>query len=246
MPDMKERCSYCNKLAGRQNLQTCSRCRMVRYCSKECQKKSWATHKKQCSSTLLESLAKDPDSAAFNARLSKWINYWRMALHNYSVCALDMAHHPEDRLETHVFSIWIEPRIGGSSPSQLFRFSHGKVMARAEVVQFLKDVETDPETIRDWENDKRGNDTVQIMVVADPMVRFLWFSMYDAAERRKKHDDDIVATLLAESWQDAMKELIESGDESRANSYLQAMTMRAIIGTETATSSRGPTVGRRR
>ncbi|KAE9409005.1 hypothetical protein BT96DRAFT_629563 [Gymnopus androsaceus JB14] len=42
-------CATCNKLdyaAG--NLQQCSACKQVWYCSKECQKKDWGTHKSAC------------------------------------------------------------------------------------------------------------------------------------------------------------------------------------------------------
>jgi hypothetical protein len=159
MSDPKARCSYCMKSAGRLNIKTCSRCRyvassargsrttdrqltlpsMVRYCSKECQKVAWITHKNCCSSALRDSLANDSAQAATNTALSKWVNHWRDSLHQWSIWALNMPNHPRDRLSTHwfvlfipCFSLWIvdllqsfviqlEKRLNPSSPQQSFR-----------------------------------------------------------------------------------------------------------------------------
>ncbi|KZV93516.1 hypothetical protein EXIGLDRAFT_717114, partial [Exidia glandulosa HHB12029] len=40
-------CAFCEKV-GPQAMPTCSRCKLVRYCSKECQKAAWKTHKLVC------------------------------------------------------------------------------------------------------------------------------------------------------------------------------------------------------
>lgn len=74
---------------------------LVRYCSKECQVAAWKTHKHRCTSSLRNSLAKDPDANALNTALSKWINNWRFELHNWAVWAMDLANNSEDRLATH-------------------------------------------------------------------------------------------------------------------------------------------------
>ena len=39
------KCSFCS---GTQNLSNCGRCRKVKYCSKDCQKKDWKNHKSNC------------------------------------------------------------------------------------------------------------------------------------------------------------------------------------------------------
>lgn len=69
-----QKCSYCLKKVGKANLRLCSRCRyvsscalgantlttisrMVRYCSLECQKAAWPTHKQRCDSAFHEFLA---------------------------------------------------------------------------------------------------------------------------------------------------------------------------------------------
>lgn len=39
---------YCSNCAERGRLKSCSRCRLTRYCSTECQKQHWSKHKKVC------------------------------------------------------------------------------------------------------------------------------------------------------------------------------------------------------
>jgi len=40
--------NVCNRCNGRDNLKTCNRCRLVRYCGRECQVADWKQHKKAC------------------------------------------------------------------------------------------------------------------------------------------------------------------------------------------------------
>ena len=39
---------YCNECGHKKELKKCSQCNFVRYCSKDCQTKSWQSHKKEC------------------------------------------------------------------------------------------------------------------------------------------------------------------------------------------------------
>ncbi|KAF9474579.1 hypothetical protein BDN70DRAFT_898860 [Pholiota conissans] len=48
LPRSDKRCGGC--LATDKTLKNCSRCQVARYCSVECQKKDWPTHKKACKS----------------------------------------------------------------------------------------------------------------------------------------------------------------------------------------------------
>ncbi len=46
-------CGNCNSKASQENpLLLCSRCKQVRYCNRECQKKHWFQHKQECKSPL--------------------------------------------------------------------------------------------------------------------------------------------------------------------------------------------------
>lgn len=46
MDEIKKKCYYCGNSGGK--LSYCSRCRMIKYCNKECQIKDWTNHKKTC------------------------------------------------------------------------------------------------------------------------------------------------------------------------------------------------------
>ncbi|OAX37408.1 hypothetical protein K503DRAFT_237719 [Rhizopogon vinicolor AM-OR11-026] len=121
--DFKGRCMYCNTNVGRDKVKTCGRCRLVRYCSKECQVASWKIHKLRCNPNLREKLAKDPVGYALNTALSKWINNWRGELHRWALWAMDLANSPPDQLATHCFVIEIERRMNPPSSLQFFRVS---------------------------------------------------------------------------------------------------------------------------
>ena len=41
-------CAFCQKLPGEKKFPRCSKCRRVRYCSKECQQRHWPQHKPKC------------------------------------------------------------------------------------------------------------------------------------------------------------------------------------------------------
>mmetsp|Transcript_20965 Transcript_20965/g.58981 ORF Transcript_20965/g.58981 Transcript_20965/m.58981 type:complete len:264 (-) Transcript_20965:14-805(-) len=43
--DDKDFCDYCG---GEENLKRCSRCKQIWYCSRDCQKKGWKSHKPRC------------------------------------------------------------------------------------------------------------------------------------------------------------------------------------------------------
>lgn len=84
-------------------------------------------------------------------------------------------------------------------------------MSRAEAIQFATGMDSDRKSVEDWNNDHRGDDTVQIMIIAGSLLRLIWFSLRNAAQRReqKEADDKKMANMLAAGWVTAV---IESGD----------------------------------
>ncbi len=61
-------CAWCGEVARDQDgscvkLKQCGRCRKVGYCSVECQKSHWKTHKKECSGKELGESKASPHAA---------------------------------------------------------------------------------------------------------------------------------------------------------------------------------------
>jgi hypothetical protein len=48
MPELKTFCSVCQRCLAAQDAKMCSICKIARYCSRECQKEVWPTHKASC------------------------------------------------------------------------------------------------------------------------------------------------------------------------------------------------------
>ena len=78
---------------------------MVQYCSKDCQRAAWKTHRKACQTGLVhrQLVENDDATAELNRALNKWLKYWRMFIHTMGVIVMDLANHPPDRLATHVY-----------------------------------------------------------------------------------------------------------------------------------------------
>jgi hypothetical protein len=57
-------CRVCDAETGPNGVpvMTCSRCKKVYYCSRECQKKHWPVHKKFCTNAAGEKICQDPDN----------------------------------------------------------------------------------------------------------------------------------------------------------------------------------------
>jgi len=222
----KGTCAYCMVDVGRKNVKLCVRCRLVRYCSRDCQKKSWPTHKRFCSSEALDILAQDPALEIVHDALSKWIYYWRETLHRWSLWALDLPNHPEDRLSTHCFSIQLEMRRDPPSvPGQSFRMVGGDVLTREEIISILVKLEMPQHSIHQWANDRRGDNTVQIVIVCENLIQFMWFSLRDLQSLRPSLPAHI-SRALAENWDDALAGIIESGDPSKSIQHVLEINSR--------------------
>ncbi|KAH7924245.1 hypothetical protein BV22DRAFT_1035302 [Leucogyrophana mollusca] len=223
--DFKGRCSYCNKDVGRDKVKTCSRCRLVRYCSKECQVASWKTHKSRC--TPRESYAQDPTSHALNTALSRWINNWRDELHNWCLWAFDLANHPADRLATHIFVIELERRPNPPSPSQFFKMHGGGVETREGLINGLRKIDGASDDTVACVNENRGPDTAQIVVLCEDLIRFLWFSLRDGGASFRNRDPAF-SRAMAEGWVGDMKEAVYTGDPAASKTHLMKAAMRIV------------------
>lgn len=78
----------------------------MRYCSRDCQKAAWKTHKKVCASggAFKDSLERpeERESKKLNDDFSKWLNYYRYLICNLTaVFAFNLPNSPPDKLATH-------------------------------------------------------------------------------------------------------------------------------------------------
>jgi len=210
--DYFDRCSLCLEKVGKVNLKLCSHCRMVRYCSKDCQKAAWPTHKLRCKTgnAYLEALAQDKKTKALNASFTKWLNCWRATIQNVSLSALDLANHPHDRLATHCVYIEVERRVNPPSVAQSWRMLEGRVLSRDEVITKLYEFDCTEEQIEDWKMDNRGDHTVHIIIRFYGLMRFLWFSLRDLSRYRT---DPEGSADLAKGWDQMLMTVIEAGLE---------------------------------
>lgn len=75
----------------------------VRYCSKECQRLAWPTHRRSCKVTSAMQAEADSDDVA--TVVSKWLPSWRHTLFSFGINAMNLANSPRNQLGTHVYAI---------------------------------------------------------------------------------------------------------------------------------------------
>ncbi|KIJ67777.1 hypothetical protein HYDPIDRAFT_107272 [Hydnomerulius pinastri MD-312] len=225
--DFKGRCMYCNKNVGRDKVKTCARCRLVRYCSKECQVASWKTHKLRCSTSLRDSLAKDPEGNALNTQLSKWINNWRDQLHTWALWAMDLTNHPPDRLATHLIAIELERHPNPPNQSLYFKMHGGGVETRESFIERLREIDEATEETVACINERRGPDTCQIVIICEDLIRFLWFSLRDGGASMRAREPEM-SRLLAEDWVYGMIDAINTGNPASSKLHLTKAAMRFL------------------
>jgi len=207
------KCAYCLTDVGRK---LCSQCKLTRYCSRECQKSAWkAGHKLSCGRA---SGTDQPGSPA----LSKWVEEWKGALMSWSCWAMDLTNHPRDRLASHIFFIRIEPRPHPPHRAQSHRMVAGEVLSRDDFRHVLTDLGTPPESMAQWEHDRRGEDTVQVCVYCQGplphIMRWLWFTLKDGGAWFRAKAPNI-SRALAENWEEKLMAIIESGDVKRTEKH---------------------------
>ncbi|KZT72237.1 hypothetical protein DAEQUDRAFT_64216 [Daedalea quercina L-15889] len=209
-----QRCSYCMKKVGKANLKRCSRCRFVQYCSRECQRAAWPTHRTGCATggAFKDSLERPEKrlSKKLNEDFTKWLNYYRRLIcSTIAVPAFNLANSPPDKLATHCLYLVVERQYEAPAVPLYFRMISGQILTRQEMVDILNTFDLRDEEVDEWARDNRGDHTVHIIIKFEDMLRFLWFSLRDLAWYRSI--DPTKANELASQWTDCLAGAIETG-----------------------------------
>ncbi|KAJ7088079.1 hypothetical protein B0H15DRAFT_949892 [Mycena belliarum] len=136
-------CENCT--VSRIDLRRCAGCGVVRYCSKECQKAHWKTHKPHC--VLNVEMAKKaaemgPDHSMRLEALGKWCDAFSGVLGAASASALNIMNFPE-RVDDSVLFIFVDFLPGAKAPythdivdAELVPLSVVRARALAEAAAF--------------------------------------------------------------------------------------------------------------
>ncbi|KAI0832698.1 hypothetical protein BC628DRAFT_1310298 [Trametes gibbosa] len=145
-------CFYCQKKT--EDVKRCSRCRLVTYCSKECQTISWkVTHKKSCRphpGLFDEDGNPKPEPSEVGSaewtqlevdkQLSKWLEQWRGVFCMYAVICLDLANHPHERIVSHCLVIRVRPELFQEKRFQSYRAVSAEVESREHVEKMFPEL----------------------------------------------------------------------------------------------------------
>lgn len=85
----------------------------------------------------------------------------------------------------------------------------GELLTRAEFAIRMREMDATEEQVAEWEEDARGDHTLQVQVECEGHMRTLWVSFHSLEEYRRADKKD--CQLLADGWQDVLMGLIETG-----------------------------------
>ncbi|TFY81211.1 hypothetical protein EWM64_g2797 [Hericium alpestre] len=146
-------------------------------------------------------LQEDPERKAKYDTLSQWIKLWKSTIDKCALVALNLANNPaEDHLATHNVVVEIEPVSNPRHRANSFRMNEGSVLNNEEWVQRMRDMGAEESTIEHWVKDRRGNDTVRIIIsTSEGFIRFRYFSLVDKGANGRRADP-VVSNNLAATW----------------------------------------------
>ncbi|KAH9935656.1 uncharacterized protein B0H18DRAFT_419799 [Fomitopsis serialis] len=149
--DYTQKCSYCLKKVGKANLKSCSRCRFVKYCSRQCQKSAWPTHKAACSTgeSLKHKLDQpgNRESKKLNDDFTKWLNYYRNLICTVAKSAFNLANSPPNKLATHCMYLVVERQPDAGAIPFYFRMVSGQIISRQEMVDTFNTMDLTEEQV---------------------------------------------------------------------------------------------------
>ncbi|KZV69952.1 hypothetical protein PENSPDRAFT_752992 [Peniophora sp. CONT] len=220
----KDVCNWCHKEQGRDNLRVCGGCRMVRYCSRNCQRGAWKTHKFSCSQNqqLVASLREDPVQESFNSLLTRWLTVWKPFLVMHGPIAYDLANSPRNKMQTHCVFFDIESRPNEKQVAKAFTMLRGGCIPKTAWADRLR-ADGNGDFADNFLEDDRGQDTATLCFWVtrhdsdDPtsgLVRQLYFSMRDGGNFYRKWGKE-ESRQIVEGWAEAAAFTIEEGNHTK-------------------------------
>ncbi|KAG6860767.1 hypothetical protein C0995_007799 [Termitomyces sp. Mi166 len=154
----------------------------------------------------------------------RWTQEWRDAIQRWSLWALNLRNQPDNFLSKHLFCVELVKRDNVQNPRKQFRMIAGEVMTREKVLSLITEMKCPARAINSFKNDLRGNHTVQIMIIAEGLVKFLWFGQRDpvtgqTVPLKDLSEDPDHANIFAQYWEEAMIDVIQKGDPTLTNDY---------------------------
>ncbi|KAJ6535706.1 hypothetical protein B0H19DRAFT_433872 [Mycena capillaripes] len=98
-----------NQCFNYKNLKECGRCKVVCYCSVECQRKNWKEHKPTCDHNVAEFAKVNGEEPLMQRNLRHWVARFDATLHNACIRGLRLKYEWE-RIDQGGLMIWMEPR----------------------------------------------------------------------------------------------------------------------------------------
>ncbi|KAJ7126449.1 hypothetical protein C8R43DRAFT_707609 [Mycena crocata] len=109
-PGTNDLCYTCDEPGN--PLRTCSKCKIARYCSSQCQKAHWKVHKETCMDHKANLQASDIPGIETELKVFlKWNDTWRDGLVCWGLFSADLANQSPNYLLTHSFFVRIERRL---------------------------------------------------------------------------------------------------------------------------------------
>ncbi|KAI0363863.1 hypothetical protein BV20DRAFT_975163 [Pilatotrama ljubarskyi] len=214
------KCNHCFVTGDEKKLFSCSRCKAMTYCSRECQKADWKNHKGACQNNgLLESRLREHESTPqglldrlflvdgvsmheLDQRLEKWVRFHSPTLMAATVHALRLPL-SVSRSRTHLLYVRLAPRGHAEhqgAPAKFFR------VLDAEVVEWDEAERRDapwPESLAQLramqdESERMGRGGVAAAMVECPPLAVQTVPFGSMRELRERVQEDWKPFLIAQ------------------------------------------------
>ncbi|KAI0750175.1 hypothetical protein C8Q80DRAFT_1269923 [Daedaleopsis nitida] len=224
-------CNNCYITGDKKALFACSQCKAMRYCSRECQKADWQSHKPLCQNNgKLESILKAHSGSSsglfdrlmlvdgisiyeLDQRLEKWVRFHNTNLMIATIHALRI---PVDisRARTHLLYVSLAPRGQDEHQGHAAKFFRVVDAVVIEVEDALRRPSPWPESVMQLRTMAEGGErsghgtSTAAMIECPPLaVQTVPFGSLTDRTMRSEFQDD--------NWKAGLMEAIEEGKKAR-------------------------------